>query len=569
MKRGHLLSCQRQLILAKRRLLFATSGALLFHLLLMILGDWGIGQITIPSNEERTLVFTLQTTPLEGLQKTKLRPDDTINEVRLGELKSIGVNSKRSQAHSGLDVNPNPQAIIEPLPTEEIAQDSPPITPPIQPITAPVEVSDLPATAVMAAANSGTDEQVLEMDQPLMTTKMGHLKMPGHQRRAQLERVLKVPLTAEQRNMLDRRITKSIEKMQQFDAATEMLSWQEKGQVYKARLRSQPASGDMDLDEILVEVMTEKDGNRLTTEMRMKKLAFSSFAQFVHRWDSDIRFHNDEMYGRFHSNSAIHLDFDRNANSVFYGKVTTSSGRVNVERKSAGYSRHKVFRGGLETGVKRINMPGVRQLFIVPQGEAEKNEFLFARDTRIIFHPSGHFLLQDISDVGPPQIYPIGDKPLYLTAAKGVSLHISGTLKGSVLVYSPQRIVIEGDLLYNNRQNQRPVHSVEKGNILGLVSGKDIEIAGPKVTGPGDLVINASIYARRRLIVLDHHAKNTGTLHVNGSLTVGVLTATEPRYATKIVFDQRLESLRPPGFPVTDRYELAMYDRDWKSEAIE
>jgi hypothetical protein len=31
-------------------------------------------------------------------------------------------------------------------------------------------------------------------------------------------------------------------------------------------------------------------------------------------------------------------------------------------------------------------------------------------------------------------------------------------------------------------------------------------------------------------------------------------TATEPRYATGIRFDPRLESRRPPGFPVTDRY---------------
>jgi len=41
------------------------------------------------------------------------------------------------------------------------------------------------------------------------------------------------------------------------------------------------------------------------------------------------------------------------------------------------------------------------------------------------------------------------------------------------------------------------------------------------------------------------------------------LTATEPRYATKIEYDDRFERARPPGFPSTNRYEAAAWDGQW------
>ncbi len=55
-------------------------------------------------------------------------------------------------------------------------------------------------------------------------------------------------------------------------------------------------------------------------------------------------------------------------------------------------------------------------------------------------------------------------------------------------------------------------------------------------------------------------------LHIYGSLTAGTLSATEPRYATKIQFDQRLEVLRPPRFPMTDRYAIESWDGAWRVE---
>jgi hypothetical protein len=41
------------------------------------------------------------------------------------------------------------------------------------------------------------------------------------------------------------------------------------------------------------------------------------------------------------------------------------------------------------------------------------------------------------------------------------------------------------------------------------------------------------------------------------------VTATEPRFATKIEFDPRLATMRAPGFPLSDRYELESWSGEW------
>ena len=60
------------------------------------------------------------------------------------------------------------------------------------------------------------------------------------------------------------------------------------------------------------------------------------------------------------------------------------------------------------------------------------------------------------------------------------------------------------------------------------------------------------------------NGKHDGTLNIFGSVSAGSLSATEPRYTTNMIFDPRLENLRPPGFPVTDRYELLAQEKNWQ-----
>jgi len=102
-----------------------------------------------------------------------------------------------------------------------------------------------------------------------------------------------------------------------------------------------------------------------------------------------------------------------------------------------------------------------------------------------------------------------------------------------------------------------------------MVSDRDIVIADAKVTGPGDLQIDASIYAKRQFKVKNYTSKHAGTLRIFGSVSAGTMSATEPRYATNITFDKRLEDSRPPNYPVSDRYELALAEHDWQVEKNE
>ena len=91
-------------------------------------------------------------------------------------------------------------------------------------------------------------------------------------------------------------------------------------------------------------------------------------------------------------------------------------------------------------------------------------------------------------------------------------------------------------------------------------------VAESRLTGPGDLTVHASILAKRRFLVRNYRSRGGGTLHVFGSLASGSLSATEPRFRTRLEFDPRLGEARPPGFPVTDRYEVVEWDGAWTEE---
>jgi hypothetical protein len=151
------------------------------------------------------------------------------------------------------------------------------------------------------------------------------------------------------------------------------------------------------------------------------------------------------------------------------------------------------------------------------------------------------------------------DLPTYILGAPEGSIHVRGVVRGKVLVYSPERIVIADDIMYASDPR-----SPNSSDYLGLVSDRFVDVAGPRETGPGDLTIHAAVYAKRRFTVTHTHLRKTATLFIYGSLTAGSLSETEPRYATDVKFDERFEHLRPPGFPQTDRYEIESWDGMWE-----
>lgn len=342
---------------------------------------------------------------------------------------------------------------------------------------------------------------------------------------------------------------------------TEPLSWEHEGRNYSGRITRTAAEDNMGMDQMIVEVSTDRDGRRWSTQMRMQRLAFSSFAQFVDRWDPNVQIHDDEIDGRFHSNSQINISRSGGVQPVFHGKVTTAR-RVDTSNSERFVRREEVFLGGLETRVQRIDLPrqftSLDDLGSIPAERVHR----FAADAEINFHSDGSFSWAYLKGEMSGHHVRLSDEPHYLLGDKGVSLRVSGVVNGKVLMYAPADIVIGDDLLYADD----PRLDSDSDDFVGLIADRNVAIAESRLTGPGDVTVQAAILAKRRFLVRNYRSRGGNTLHVFGSVSSGSLSATEPRFRTRLEFDPRLGDARPPGFPVTDRYEVVEWDGTWTEE---
>ena len=538
-----------------RRLGLALFAALAVHLGLVLSGNWGILLFSAPSNQDRVLTLTLENTTYEGLKETSLEEQDTPNDAKLG---------KTSEVPKKANVIDEVQHPLEPA-TMTVTGESPTITPDHEDVESRVRPAELNTATVESGeaplvSSWSLSEPLPEPSKPIISQKYSDTKILQSSHQADSEPAEGVasfePIDAQELEMITRKATQWSSNISEYSEPRETQKWQQGDYQYNATFEKRTAENDMDTDEVLIEIATNRDGKKLTTSLRLKKMAFSNFAQFINHWDSSISIHDDEMNGRFHSNTRINLLASRNAAPLFHGKVTTASYFVDI---TGGKTKKDIFLAGIETGVKRIEMPKPRTLFQEVQSIKSINSRVVEQDSRIVFTHDGHYLVQPRKLTSVMQRYPIGDRPLYILAAPRVSLWLSGTVNGAVAVYSPERIVIEGSLEYLS------IESIDQGgDFLGLISGRSVVVANRKVVPEGDLNIQAAIYAKNRFQVKQIGGRQAGTLNIYGSLSVGTITATEPRYATNIVFDTRLENSRPPGFPLTDRYELVAQKHHWQ-----
>ena len=239
--------------------------------------------------------------------------------------------------------------------------------------------------------------------------------------------------------------------------------------------------------------------------------------------------------------------------------MTTAAGGFTIVNSRGRKAGDEIFRAGIETRAGRIALPAKFPPLAAHQGDENANVQSFPRATRITFYSDGSYGWREIGSNAPERRQTLSAVD-YILGARNTTICVRGTVRGKVLVYSPERIVIEGNLIYAHD----PRAALNADDYLGLLSSKDVEIARQEVTGRGDLEIHAAIYAGRRFTVTDEDAPNTGTLLIVGSLSAGSLSPTEPRYATRYEFDRRFEQTRPPGFPVTDRYEVDAWDTQWR-----
>jgi len=339
-------------------------------------------------------------------------------------------------------------------------------------------------------------------------------------------------------------------------------AWQQDGRQYDAELVLQPATDGVEPDRVIAQISAEDQGRQLRTRIMLKRLPFSHYAQLIDRWDPAVQLHDDEIVGRMHINSRFNLLHDSQARPTFLGRVTTAAGGFNM--RSEGRSpKSEVFREGIVTRAGRISLSGQGNSFEQARHGANVRMHELTDDTAITFFPDGGYAGRDRRSGSSLFSEQSTGQSVYFVAARGATVYVQGVVSGRYLVYAPQRIVVEGNLVYAND----PRHDPDSDDYLGLVSDRDIVVASPRVTGPGDLHIHAALFAKHRVIVTDIDHSDSATLEIFGSLAAGSLTASEPRYATKIEYDWRFERRRPPGFPSTDRFAAEDWDGRWSEAA--
>jgi hypothetical protein len=342
------------------------------------------------------------------------------------------------------------------------------------------------------------------------------------------------------------------------------LEWQENGKAYSAKLIWERAKDGTALERVVAQVSASDHGKVLSTRIMLKRLAFSQFTQVVDRWDPMVQLHDDVIVGRFHSNTRFNVMHDSRVGPKFLGKVTTAA--RSFEMHSRGRKRQaEIFPGGVETRASRIDLPEALQPFVWAPHDPDARVHELTDDTRIRFFADGSYMWRTNGAPGAGYVNSPTDHPVYFIANKGTTLYVQGVVAGNVLVYSPTKVVIADDITYAHDPRKDP----GSRDYLGLVSDKFIEIAPPSSTGPGDLHVHAAIFAGRRFVVRDIDHSKSATLRIFGSLSAGSLSASEPRYATEIEYDQRFEQRRPPGFPFTSRYEAEVWDGQWVEQSSE
>ena len=370
----------------------------------------------------------------------------------------------------------------------------------------------------------------------------------------------KMPMSARHEKTLMKKVRKLIENIHERHWSDTTFVVEDKNQKFEIQIQHLPARSSTELDEIIFDITTKQNGKILSTQMRMRRLAFSNFAQLVDYWDPQVAVHDDVFEGRFHTNYAFAISRSKGVGPQFHGKVTTAAYDVKTSGDFPIIDQNSIFIGGIETGVKQIRLPKTFSPFSGHSKLSRDQVLMLSEESWINFQKNGSYTWKSKASPAVEQRNKIPETSFFIVGDKGAEIHVKGTVNGKVLVYSADDIIIDDDLCYA----RPPEKFSNSDDCLGLVSERNIEVAHPSITGSGDLHIYAAIYARGWFRIQNLYGSGEAKLYIYGSLSAGSLTATEPRYATHIRFDKRLEIQRPPNFPVTDRYEVVDWEKAWE-----
>ncbi len=485
-----------------------------------------------------------------------------IHVIVLGLLQLPDTSGDRESLIPDLFVRIEPETgedeVDEQLPPPVASQASPRQAPDV--LEAPRAPESVPQQVASAEPLVPQEPQPATAESDIVTTTAESQREEPQAAEPEPQATVSISIAQTEQQVLTRRIMEQVQNLNAKDAPQLRLSWQDGDRSYVAMMTSQPVNGAMDIERAVVDIEVEEQGKRKRTRMYVKRLAFSHFAQMVDRWDTEIQIHDDIVSGRFHSNSAILLAYDRKVAPLFLGKATTAARDFGFGQIIGRRKREEIFPQGFETRAGKVRFADRNQPVIFAEHlERADVHSPSGEDVDLVFRADGSYEwgaagseVRESRRLNP-------EVPTYILGERNGTFHVRGTVRGKVLVYSPDKIVIADDIVYASDPR-----SADSTDYLGLVSDRYVEIAGPRDTGPGDLTIHAAVYAKRRFTVTHTSLRKTATLSIYGSLTAGSLSETEPRYATHVEFDPRFEDRRPPGFPQTDRFEIEKWDAQWE-----
>ncbi|MDP3516606.1 MAG: hypothetical protein Q8S94_05495 [Pseudohongiella sp.] len=310
-----------------------------------------------------------------------------------------------------------------------------------------------------------------------------------------------------------------------------------------------PAVEFTGLEQVEVAVTRQIKGQPHSTRIRLRERALSHYAKFINNWDSNVTLGDDRIDGRFHSNSDVNFESFAQPRSQFNGEVTIARRQTLTRR----VRESSMFAAGVRTGTGRIALPD--NAFPTRWLTSGAAVLTVDADTRLEFQGDNGVIWTDI-DSGQQEQMLIPPAGLIIAGTGRAGFELSGQVSGRVLVYSPRRQMITGNLVY--------VDSSEASeDYLALISDGSIEIASAMITGPGDLKINGALFARDRFSVRRFSDRHQGELYVYGALVAGSVSATEPRFSTHIKYDARFDHVRPPAFPGTGLFDVLDWEQRW------
>ncbi|MGE5498851.1 MAG: hypothetical protein ACM3Q2_12300 [Syntrophothermus sp.] len=332
--------------------------------------------------------------------------------------------------------------------------------------------------------------------------------------------------------------------------------------------------------KINVTVTANADGLRLISEgeyagatrkieVQLAPSSFAKFAYYMNLFPGNFSFATgDTVTGPFHTQGQLSVE----GNPVFQGKATAKNGL-----KLANKNSKPKFLGGFESGVNIPITWDVSRTRTAAEsgGKVFNGDHAGKVDVRLKFNADATVTYSYSYDGGAWT--PDSTKPVTALAPNGViyvakgNLYVSGTVSGNYTVFVDQssgngtgNIYVEDDIRYKNN----PLTNPSSTDMLGLVCSNNVNIVD-NAANRTNCNIDATIFAYKGGLGIENtNMPVSGAVKVFGGLIEYQAQVLNKKnnagniingYRQRIIFDERLLTMSPNNFPVTDTFEIVSW----------